>query len=222
MVRSRFRRLLVGGLAALAVAGGAVAVPAGAAPAPLQLDLGALGRLAALATCATDDFVDGRPGAVRVSYGMKQLTPSTPTGSFILRNHKGGTLFCDMLGRDRPSQRPFPTTSASRPAVHYTNPVQNWSWKPGILVGTNSWLRVQDPVQSARTRFFVDGVAGPWFVSKRQGRFVHLQSWLLAAEVPDSAPLKVQTQVRNGAGQVMTVPGLSNQPRTLARGIDIG
>ena len=220
MVRSRMRRRVVTALTAVLAAAGALAVPATAAP--VSLDLGALGKAVALTTCATDAFVDGRPGAVRVSYGMNQVTPSVPVGSFILRNHKGGTLFCDMLGRDRPSQRPFPTTSAIRPAVHYTNPVQNWNWKPGILVGTSSWLRVQDPVQSARTRFFVDGVAGPWFVSQRQGRFIHLQSWLLTTEVPDSVPLKIQTQVRNGAGQVMTVPGLSNQPRTLTRGIDLG
>ncbi len=145
----------------------------------------------------------------------------------MLRNHAGRTLFCDMLGRQHPSVRPFPTTSASRPAVHYTNSVEEWCLVAQgcistVLFRTNAWLKVQDPVRSARMRYFVDGVAGPWFVSQRQGRFVHLQSWLLDTAVPAGVPLKIQTQVLNGSGAVLDVAGMTSHPRRLVPGIDIG
>ena len=229
MMRCRISRLVAAGVASAAMVVGTIGVPgtAGAvarsAAAPVMLDLGPLGRAAALKSCATDAFVDGRPGRLRVSYGMRQRTPFASRGSFVLRNHAGRTLFCDMFGRQRPSVRPFPTTNSSRPAVHYTNPIREWRCKT-VLFRTNAWLRVQDPVQSARMRYWVDGVAGPWFVTRRQGRFVHLQSWLFDADVPDGAALKIQTQVLNGAGRVLDVSGIPSEPRTLRKscGVIIG
>lgn len=192
-------------------------------PAPVRLDLGPLGKAAALDRCATTAFVAGRPGRLRVRYGMLQRTPTDPAGSFVLRNHTGEHLFCDMFGRQRPSVRPMPTTSLPRPAVHVTNSVHEWTCQE-VLFRANAWLRVQDPVRSARIRYWVDGVAGPWFVSRRQGRFVHLQSWLAGAGVAEGAAIAMQTQVLDGARRVLAVPGLPSGPRRLSRscGVVIG
>jgi hypothetical protein len=181
----------------------------------VMLDRGALGKPAALRTCATRSFVAGKPGALRVRYGMKQRTPKSTRGSFVLRNHAGQFMFCDMFGRDYPAVLPMPDSSRKRPAVHVTNSRRDWRCSAESLTRfrTNAWFKVQDPVRSARMRYWVDGVAGPWYVSQRQGRFLHLQSWLL--DPPEGAALKIQTQVRNGAGQVVQVRGIPSGPRPL-------
>ena len=182
----------------------------------VALDVKPLGRAAALEQCATERFVDGKPRRLRVRYGMLQRTASgTPQGSFVLRNHAGAWRFCDMLGADRPSRMPMPRPSSERVAVHATNP----DWKPvcrnGVRTGmrANAFLRVHDPVRSARTRFWVDGVAQQWFVSHRQGRFVHLQSWTTG--LPEGAGLKIQTQLRDPAGHVLSVKGFSSRPKPM-------
>lgn len=224
MLRSSARRWVVSALAAAALtlavlpASGdtGAATTASARADAVALDVKPLGRAAALERCATERFVDGKPRRLRVRYGMLQRTASgTPRGSFVLRNHAGAWRFCDMLGADRPSRMPMPRPGSERVAVHATNP----DWKPicrsGVRTGmrANAFLRVHDPVRSARTRFWVDGVAQPWFVSQRQGRFVHLQSW--ATGLPEGAGLEIQTQLRDRAGHVLTVKGLASRPKPM-------
>ena len=204
------------------------AVPAGAATASTAigvtaLDVRALGRAAALEGCATRAFVDGRPRGVDVRYGMLQRTAAGTRGSFVLRNHAGAWRFCDMFGAEGPSGMPMPRPTAERVAVHVTNP----DWAPichdGVRTGmrANAFFRVKDVVRSARTRFWVDGVAQPWFVSQRQGRFVHLQSWQQG--LPEGARLMIQTQLRDQAGRVLAVTGVPSRPRPVGNGcVQIG
>jgi hypothetical protein len=228
MVRSSIRWWAAAGVTALALvagvlAGVALTEPAGSAgdrsgraqPTDVVLDLGALGKPAALRTCATRSFVAGKPGSLRVRYGMKQRTPQSAKGSFVLRNHAGQFMFCDMFGRDYPAVLPMPGTNPRRPAVYVTNSRRDWRCSADSLTRfrTNAWFKVQDPVRSARMRYWVDGVAGPWFVSQRQGRYLHRQSWLFTP--PEGAGLQIQTQVRNEAGQVMQVRGIPSGPRRL-------
>jgi hypothetical protein len=187
------------------------------------LDVRALGRAAALEGCATRKFVDGRPRGLKVRYGMLQRTITGTRGSFVLRNHAGAWRFCDMFGADGPSRMPLPKPTAERVAVHLTNP--DWApvCKDGVRTGmrTNAFLRVTDVVRSARTRFWVDGEAQPWFASKRQGRIVHLQSWQQG--LPAGAKLMIQTQLRDRDGKVLAIKGLPSRPRPMTNGcVQIG
>lgn len=205
---------LVTGLAALP---GAAATGAHAARADVDLDIRPLGKATATRQCATKRFVDGKPRRLRVRYGMEQRRPSGSGGSFVLRNHAGRFLFCDMFGRDRPSTLPMPRPSRRRVAVHATNPDRRPICTDGVPTGMRYgvFFRVLDPVRSARTRFWVDDVAQPWFTSRRQGGFVHLQSWQRA--IPDGASLRIQTQLRSRSGKVLAVKGIPGRPQPLPR-----
>lgn len=193
----------------------------------ITLDLGALDKTAALASCATTAFIAGNPGAVEVLYGQRQVTATDPTGSFVLRNAAGKVMFCDMFGEERPAVLPLPTASASAPAVTLTNSRRDWSCAgpDGAQVArvrTNLWLAVHDGVQSARTRFWVQGVPGPWYGSARQGDYIHLQSWL--SSVPATGALKLETEVLDGSGEAIDVAGIPSGPRSLmvSCGVEIG
>ena len=193
----------------------------------ITLDLGALDRAAALTSCATPGFVAGDPGGVQVLYGEQQRSATDPTGSFILRNSAGTVMFCDMFGEDRPAVLPLPTSSATQPAVRLTNSRRDWSCAgpDGAQVArvrTNHWLVVQDAVRSARTRFWVGGVPGPWFGAARQGDYIHLQSWLASA--PATGSLKLETQVLDSSGEAVEVAGVPSGPRNLlvSCGVEIG
>ena len=193
----------------------------------VALDLGALGLEEALASCATSEFIGGDPGSVELLYGQQQLTPTTPTGSFVLRNGDGKVMFCDMFEDDYPAVLPLPTTSATRPAVMLTNTRRDVSCAEtaGVelaRVRTNLWLAVTDQVESARTRFWVDGMPGPWFGAARQGGYLHLQSWLL--ETPATGTLELETEVLDGSGDPVAVPGMPSGPRSLlvSCGVELG
>ena len=191
----------------------------------IALDLGALGLEEALTSCATTDFVDDDPGSVELLYGQQQLTPTSPAGSFVLRNGAGKVMFCDMFGDDYPAVLPLPTTSATRPAVMLTNNRRQITCSKAAEIAqirTNLWLAVTDQVESARTRFWVDGVAGPWFGAAQQGGYLHLQSWLL--EAPASSALELETQVLDGSGDPVAVPGMPSGPRSLlvSCGVELG
>ncbi len=220
---SRIRLWLAATASALAVAGGLLAGPAAQAapgasarPADVQLDLGALGRKAALRSCATKRFVDGRPRQVQVRYGVRQLTSTVPGSSFWLRNHEGRLLFCDMFGRDRPAVLPLPRPRPGRAAVHLTNPRQAWSScdRTDLGVRSSTWLRVRKPVASARMRFWADGVPGPWFAAQRQGQVIHLQAWV--SDLAKTAELKLQTHVLETDGRVMGIRGLPRRPQAVS------
>ncbi len=193
----------------------------------ITLDLGALDKTAALASCATTGFIGGDPAGVEVLYGQRQLTATDPTGSFVLRNAEGKLMLCDMFGEERPAVLPLPSPTDAQPAVTLTNSRRDWSCvgpdgAQSVRVRTNHWLAATDEVESARTRFWVDGVAGPWFGAARQGGFVHLQSWL--ASVPATSALKLETQVLDGAGEQVAVPGVPQGPRPVlvSCGVEIG
>ena len=174
--------ILVGGVV-LAQAAMAPDEPDAAAPAAVvgldlddvTLDLGALNLEEALASCATTAFVDGDPGSVELLYGQQQLTPTTPTGSFVLRNGDGKVMFCDMFGEDCPAVLPLPTTSATRPAVMLTNNRRHVTCAKAAgvelaQVRTNLWLAVTDQVESARTRFLGRRGAGTVVRRRTAGR----------------------------------------------------
>lgn len=193
----------------------------------ITLDLGALDLEDALASCATDAFVGGDPGSLELLYGERQLTATDPTGTFILRNGAGKVMFCDMFGQERPAVLPLPTTSDTQPAQMLTSSRRDVSCAraAGVelaRIRTNLWLTVTDQVESARTRFWVDGVPGPWHGSARQGGYLHLQSWVLDA--PANGTLKLETQVLDGSGDPVAVPGMPSGPRSLlvSCGVELG
>ena len=147
---------------------------------------------------------------------MRQLTTLTGSSrSFVLRNGSGKVLLCDQFGRDRPSVLPLPSTTTSRPAVLFSNGQRRWSCDGTTLrkFRMTSWLKVQDPVRTARVRYSVNGVPGPWFSAARQGRFIHLQSWLVS--VPGTDSIKVELQLLDRAGSPVTVPGIPSGARRL-------
>ena len=181
----------------------------------VDLDLGAIGRPAALKYCATKAFA-ADPDSVRVLYGQRQLRGlDAASRVYVLRNGEGKVLLCDMFGRDRPSTLPLPTTSTERPAVFLTAGQRRWSCDGDVLRSfrMTSWLKVQDPVRTARVRYTVDGVPGPWFTSARQGRFLHLQS-RLGGPLPTDA-LEAELQLLDAAGDPVSVPGIPSGARKL-------
>ena len=216
------RRAVVAVVAGASLTAGVVAaVPAVAAPVShravpdVELDLGALGKYAALKHCATRTFASD-PDSVKVLYGMRQVSGTgTSSRVFVLRNGAGKVLLCDMFGRDRPAVLPLPSTSTSRPAVFFTPGQRRWSCDGTALRSfrMTSWLKVQDPVRSARVRYSVNGVPGPWFSAARQGRFIHLQSWLGPALSTDV--LKVELQLLDRTGAPVTVAGIPSGARRL-------
>jgi hypothetical protein len=219
--RSAARRVVVGVVVGAGLASGATVTVASAAPvqeravADVALDVADLGKFAALKYCATKSFA-ADPDSVRVLYGVRQLTGlTTSSRTFVLRNGAGKVLLCDLFGRDRPSILPLPTTSAERPAVHFSNGQRRWSCDGTTLRSfrMTSWLKVQDPVRSARIRYTTNGVPGPWFTAARQGRFIHLQSWLGSALATDV--LKVELQLLDRFGAPVTVQGIPSGPRKL-------
>ncbi|GAA1931261.1 hypothetical protein [Nocardioides marmoribigeumensis] len=221
-IRRIAARAVVGAVAAAAVTAG-VAAPSltGAAPvaaptvADVSLDVATLGKFAALKYCATKSFASD-PDSVRVLYGVRQRRSlSTSSRTFVLRNGAGKVMLCDLFGNDRPAILPLPTSTASRPAVFFTNGQRRWSCDGTTLRSfrMTTWLKVQDPVRSARVRYTKNGVPGPWFTSARHGRFIHLQSWMGPALANDV--LKVELQLRDKAGAPVTVKGIPSGPRRL-------
>ncbi len=219
------RRAVVGVVAASAVTAG-VAAPgtvgvAQAAPVThrmlddISLDVAPLTKLAALEHCATRSFA-AHPDSVRVLYGVRQLTALGSSRTFVLRNGAGKVLLCDRFGRDRPAVLPLPTTSTSRPAVFLTTGQRRWSCEGTTLRSfrMTSWLRVQAPVRSARVRYTLDGVPGPWFTAARHGRFIHLQSWVGSAAAGTDV-LRVEMQVLDRTGSPVGVRGIPSGPRRL-------
>ena len=198
---------------------GASVTAVGSAPAPaatgshravtdIALDRGAIGKFAALKYCATKTFA-ADPDSVRVLYGQRQLRGlDVSSRVFVLRNGDGKVLLCDMFGRDRPSALPLPTTTTDRPAVFFTAGQRRWSCDGDVLESfrMTTWLKVQDPIKSARVRY-------TWFSSARQGRFIHLQSWLGAAQPTDV--LKAELQLLDAAGEPVSVPGIPSGARKL-------
>jgi hypothetical protein len=180
----------------------------------IALDVADLGKVVALKYCATKTFA-ANPDSVRVLYGVRQLTPTSASRTFVLRNGAGKVMMCDLFGRDRPAVLPLPSTTASRPAVFFTNGQRRWSCDGTVMKSfrMTNWLKVQDPVKSARVRYSVGAVEGPWFTAARQGRFIHLQSWLFNTLPTDT--LKVELQLLDRAGNPVTVPGMPTGKKPL-------
>lgn len=215
-------RLVVGTVVGACVTAG-VAAPSLASSAPrhqravtdVVLDVANLGKFAALKYCATKTFA-ADPDSVRVLYGVRQLSSLTASSrTFVLRNGAGQVMLCDLFGKDRPAILPPPTTSSTRPAVFFTNGQRRWSCDGTTLKSfkMTNWLKVQDPVRTARVRYTVNGVSGPWFTAARQGRFIHLQSWMGPTVANDV--LKVEMQLLDGSGNPVTVQGVPSGPRKL-------
>jgi hypothetical protein len=207
---------LTTGLTSGLAAGGASAATAHrAGVTDVVLDVAGLSKFAALKYCATKSFA-ADPDSVRVLYGVRQLkTLTTTSRTFVLRNGSGKVLLCDLFGRDRPASLPLPTTTASKPAVFFTTGQRRWSCDGTTLRSfrMTNWLKVQDPVRSARVRYSVNGTPGRWFTAGRDGRFIHLQSWLGPTAGTDA--LKVELQLLDGSGSPVTVPGIPSGARKL-------
>jgi hypothetical protein len=218
-------RLLIGTVAGAAITAGAVAAPTLASAAPVQhravtdldLDLAVIGKVAALKYCATSAFARN-PDGVKVLYGVRQLSSLSSSSSrvFVLRNGQGKILLCDMFGRDRPSVLPLPSPTTSHPAVAFSPGQRRWSCDGTTLRSfkMTNWLKVKDPITSARVRYSVNNVPGPWFTAARHGSFIHLQSWMGPALDTDN--LKVELQLLDKAGSPVNVQGFPSGARKLA------
>ena len=183
-----------------------------------DLDVGPVSDPAQIDACAGPDFA-ADPSEVEVLYGVLQRRPSGTSPVLVLRNAAGDVRLCDHFGADSPSQAPLPTASQQRPVVFFSNGRSAWKCEgTGQVLDQfqmTSWLAVSPRVDEVQQRYTVDGVTGPWFTTKAQGGFVHLQSWLDGPQPADTT-YAVQYRVRDASGGDVRQTALPTRPNPLA------
>ena len=171
-------------------------------PPTLVLDLGETVGTKAVRSCLSPGFAKD-PAAVRVLYGVRQRTAGGSSPVMVLRNRRGDVRLCDQFGGDYSSQAPLPAASPRYPVVPLSTGRTQWDCSDDLtlrgLVQT-TWLSVTPAVEEVRSRYVVDGVAGPWFSAEPHGGFVHIQAWL-HGPVADGVRLGVERQVLDGSGR---------------------
>ncbi|MDX6299402.1 MAG: hypothetical protein QOF53_616 [Nocardioidaceae bacterium] len=159
-----------------------------------DLDVGQVSSAEQVAKCLDREFA-ARPSAVQVLYGVQQRTVGGSSPVFVLRNHAGALRLCDEFGAEPPSQSPIPTLSDTRPVAFLSNGRSTWKCTGKVLdrVQMTSWLLVSPEVSKVQQRYWVNGVPKPWFSTRAESGFAHLQSWL---DGPQRAGTKYATQYR--------------------------
>jgi hypothetical protein len=159
-----------------------------------DLDLGQVSSAEQVAKCLDRDFAGG-PSAVQVLYGVQQRTGRGSSPVFVLRNHDGALRLCDEFGAEPPSQSPVPALSDTRPVAFLSNGRATWQCTGKVLkrVQMTSWLLVSPEITKVQQRYWVNGAPGPWFTTRAQSGFAHLQSWL---DGPRPAGTRYATQYR--------------------------
>jgi hypothetical protein len=183
---------------------GHAAVTAVSAPGPNDLDLGAATQ-DDVATCLSPDFATD-PSQVDMLYGVRQRRIGGSVPVLVLRNAAGDVRLCDQFGIDSPSQAPLATVSSARPIAFLSNGRSDWSCAGTSRVldrfQSSTWLVVSSEVATVEQRYLVDGVAGPWFTTKAQGGYAHLETWLQGPE-PAGTKLAQQFRVLDASGNAV-------------------
>src|SRR3954451_24531946 len=158
------------------------------------LDLGQVSSSEKVATCLSPSFA-ADPSQVQVLYGVQQRAVSGSSPVFVLRNRSGALRLCDEFGGEPPSQSPLPSLSDTRPVAFLSNGRSTWRCDGQALrrLQMTSWLLVSPDVRTVQQRYWVDGTPGPWFTTRAQSGFAHLQSWLTGRH---RAGAKYATQYR--------------------------
>ena len=136
-----------------------------------------------VAACATPGFTPEGTDP-EILYGVRQLRLDGSSAVLVLRNAEGDVRLCDRFGTDTPAQAPLPTPTAEEPVAFLSNGRAAWTCDGTRLrrFEQSTWLLVSPAVATVRERFWVDGVPGPWFQTRAQGGYVHLQTWLQGPE----------------------------------------
>lgn len=173
-------------------------------PSLTELDLGATSP-DDVTTCLTPEFATD-VDTVDVLYGVRQHRLGGSSAVLVLRNADGDVRLCDQFGGDAPSQAPQPTTSSSDPVEFLSSGRASWTCEGSTQVlekfEQSTWLVVSPDVATVQQRYWVGGVAGPWFETKAQGGYAHLQTWLEGPE-PATTTYAQQFRVLDADGDVV-------------------
>ena len=168
--------------------------------------------------CLTAGFA-ADASQVDVLYGVRQLRLGGSNPVLVLRNAAGDVRLCDRFGPDSPSQSPLPAASPTQPVTFLSSGRSSWTCAGTSQVldrfEQSTWLVVSPTVATVQQRFWVDGVAGPWFETAAQSGYAHLQSWL---EGPEPAATRYAEQFRVLDADGVDVPqdALPTRPSALA------
>jgi hypothetical protein len=146
--------------------------------------------------CLTPDFATDS-SQVTVLYGVQQHRLGGQVPVLVLRNAAGDLRLCDQFGGDSPSQAPVPAASSSRPVAFLSTGHSDWACAGTSRVldrfQKSTWLVVSPDVATVEQRLWVDDVPGPWFTTRAQHGYAHLQAWLKG---PEPAGTKYAEQFR--------------------------
>lgn len=184
-----------------------------ASQATVELDLAQVGSPdpAAVSDCLADGIAESAgpagtdpgtvPDAVEVLYAVRQRSADGDGLVLLLRTGSGDLTMCDAAGHDVPAQLPLPEVTAASPVAFLTNGTMAWDCDGTTVDGytATTWLRVGPEVDRVQQRYFVDGVAGPWFSTGAYDGYAHLQTWL-TGPLTKGATLAVQHRVLDEAG----------------------
>ncbi|CAN5529021.1 hypothetical protein BH10ACT10_BH10ACT10_16530 [soil metagenome] len=186
-------------------------------PAVTDLDLGAT-TSDDVTACLTPPFATD-VDSVDVLYGVRQHRLGGSSSVLVLRNADGDVRLCDQFGGDAPSQAPQPTTTSSRPVAFLSTARSSWTCAGTTKVlqkfEQSTWLVVAPEVATVQQRYWVGGVAGPWFESEAQGGYAHLQTWLEGPE-PAATTYAAQFRVLDADGDEITQKALPTDLQALA------
>ena len=209
-----------GYLKALSLHHDPAASPVAAVPtddaAVMVVDGGTVAR-ADVAACLTAGFATDT-SRVEVLYGVRQLRLGGSNPVLVLRNAAGDVRLCDQFGPDSPSQSPLPTASPTEPVTFLSAGRSSWTCAGTSQVldrfEQSTWLVVSPAVAKVQQRFWVDGVAGPWFETAAQDGYVHLQSWVKGPE-PAGTTYAEQFRVLDADGVDVQQDALPTRPGAL-------
>lgn len=185
-------------------------------PSRTDLDLGSTSADDVTA-CLTPSFATDAD-SVDVLYGVRQQRLGGSSSVLVLRNAAGDIRLCDQFGGDAPSQAPLPTATSSRPVAFLSNGRSSWTCAGTTRVlqkfEQSTWLVVAPEVATVQQRYWVGGVAGPWFETRAQGGYAHLQTWLEGPE-PAATTYTTQFRVLDAAGDKVDQDALPTDPGAL-------
>ncbi len=108
----------------------------------------------------------------------------------------------------------MPTVSRGNPVRHLSTGRSVWRCDGAtrVLDGfrMTSWLVVSPDVRTIRQRYWVDDVPGPWFTTRAQNGFAHLQTWLRGPE-PAGTSYSVEYRVLDAQGVGRAGPPADDQ-----------
>jgi hypothetical protein len=209
-----------GYLKALSLHHGPAASPVAAVPSGnasvLVVDDGTVAQ-ADVTACLTAGFATDA-ARVDVLYGVRQLRLDGSNPVLVLRNAAGDVRLCDQFGPDSPSQSGLPTASPTEPVTFLSTGRSSWTCAGSSKVldrfEQSNWLVVSPLVAKVQQRFWVDGVAGPWFETAAQDGYVHLQSWVKGPE-PAGTTYAEQFRVLDADGIDVQQDALPTRPSAL-------